>query len=438
MTWKIWRFSLPVRIFIGLLAGFCVGLVSRQFLAPADIDWTVTNILQPLGSVFMRLILMIIVPMAFSAIVLGILELSGHSLGAIGAKTIAWAALFSAVSVALALSLVNFIRPGERLEEKERTLLVADYRAHHADSSRKLVQQEKPPRPLFAAATELIPTNPLADAVNALSPNRPGGGIIGVMACALIVALALRAGEPSLSNPLRMLLENIFGLTMKIVDYAMLLAPYCVFCLGAASAARIGGGLFGTLSAYIICVCAGLLIEGLVFFPAVLWFVARRSPLAFFRGSREAALTAFGTASSNATMPVTMRVAEKELKVPRGIARFVVSLGAACNHNGTALFEAVTVLFIAQLFGMQLTTMEQLQVALLCMVSSIGAGGVPGGGIAMTTMVLVSLGLPAEAIGIVLGVDRILDMSRTALNVVGDLAIAVLVTGRTPGDESAQ
>lgn len=429
MNLRFWSWSLVSQMLAAVLVAIIAGFALRASLAPSSLDVLIAQVLTPLGTLFLRLIQMTVVPLVFCAIVLGVVELGeGHRLGRIGLKTLACALGFAAFSVLLALGLVNLIKPGGHLAPEKRAALVADY--GHAAKAPAATPEAKP---LLAAIIGFIPDNPIAEAATALRPTRVGGGIIGVMVFALAVGLAARSLAESETRAFRALCESGFALMMRIIGFAMRLAPLCVACLVTVTTARLGFELFGTLGRYVAVVIGGLLLEGVTLFPAVLWLGAGRSPLAFFRGAREAILTAFSTASSSATMPVAMRVAEEELRVPRPIARFAVILGAACNHNGTALFEAVTVLFLAQVFGIDLPVAAQLQVALLCMLSSVGAGGVPGGGLAMTIGVMATIGLPAEAIAIVMGVDRFLDMARTALNVTGDLVIATVVAGKPAG-----
>lgn len=428
-SWAFWRWNSALLMMAGLFLGIAAGLLLRA--ASADLSETLlSEILLPLGGLFLRLIVMTTVPLVFCAVVLGVVELGdGQSLGRLGLKTLLAATSFAAVSIVIALSLVNFVHPGTRLSSEQRAALVADYGSKHAHRAETPAPAQK--KPFLANLVELVPDNPLVEAVNALRPQRNGGGMIGVIVFALATGCAMRAAGPAAVRPLRDVCDAVLTCMMRIIAFAMRLAPACVFCLMAVTSARLGVEMFVALGHYMITVLGGLAISGLVFFPLVLRYVVRTSPLAFFGAAREAIVTAFSTASSGATMPVAMRVAETRLDIPRPIARFVVVLGAACNHNGTALYEAVTVLFLAQVFGLDLSLSLQLQVALLCMMSSIGAGGVPGGGLAMTVTVMASIGLPVEAIGLVMGLDRILDMSRTALNVTGDLVIAKLVSPKT-------
>lgn len=424
MIRKIFNLPLATRILAGLALGIASGLLARAVIAPGLVEQMIVQVAAPLGAIFLRIIVMVLVPLVFCAIVLGVVDLGDfRKLGRIGLKTLFWVVIFASVSVAVALALSNAIRPGERIPEAKRAALVADY----GDKMTQPKKQATADKPLLQSLVELIPNNPLADATTALNPVRSGGGILAVMIFALFFGVACLTMQERQRGFLRDLFESVFGVCMHIIGFGMVLAPICVACLGFVTAARLGLTIFTTFGAYAGIVLLGLGLQVAVVYPLVLHFFARRAPRTFFREAREAILMAFSTASSNATLPVALRVATSKLKVSPSVSRFVLTLGAAMNHNGTALYEAATVLFMAQLFGLDLTLAAQLQVALLCMIASVGAGGIPGGGLAMTVLVMVAIGLPGEAIAIVMGIDRLLDMSRTAVNVSGDLVIAVLV-----------
>jgi DAACS family dicarboxylate/amino acid:cation (Na+ or H+) symporter len=225
-------------------------------------------------------------------------------------------------------------------------------------------------------------------------------------------------------------LEQIFEACMKIVHVAMMLAPFAVFAIIFNTAFTFGTGVFGTLILYVVTVIVGLLLQQFGVYTALLRAVARRSPLEFFRNCREVYLYAFSTASSNATLPLSLDVAQNKLRLPPDISRFVLTVGSTANQNGTALFEGITVLFLAQVYGLDLGLGQQLRVMLMSVIAGIGTAGVPGGSLPMVLIVAQSVGVPAEGMGLILGVDRLLDMCRTTVNVSGDLVIAALVSGR--------
>jgi DAACS family dicarboxylate/amino acid:cation (Na+ or H+) symporter len=222
-------------------------------------------------------------------------------------------------------------------------------------------------------------------------------------------------------------LEGLFDVSMAIIGLAMRLAPYGLACLVFAMTARLGGGLLTTLAWFVLTALAGLALQLAVVYPLLLMFVARRSPWAFFRAISDAMLTAFGTSSSNATLPTALHVADEKLRLPAPVSRFVLTVGATANQNGTALYEGVVVLFLDQVFWVALTIPQQVTVVLMAVLGGVGTAGVPGGSIPMIIVVLHSIGVPGESIALVLGIDRILDMCRTTLNVTGDLVLASCV-----------
>jgi DAACS family dicarboxylate/amino acid:cation (Na+ or H+) symporter len=221
---------------------------------------------------------------------------------------------------------------------------------------------------------------------------------------------------------------------MRIVHFAMLLAPLAVFAIIFNTAFTFGTAVFASLFFYVVTVVAALLIQQFIVYSAVLWAFARRSPLEFFRNCREVYLYAFSTASSNATLPLSLDVAERKLGMPPDISRFVLTVGSTANQNGSALFEGVTVLFLAQVYGLDLTAGQQIRVMLMSILAGVGTAGVPGGSLPMVMIVAQSVGIPAEGMGLILGVDRFLDMCRSAVNVSGDLVIAALVSARETRD----
>ena len=269
-----------------------------------------------------------------------------------------------------------------------------------------------------------MPRNPLDSAVRALD-----GEIIALMVACLIIGAAMSA--PGLRDKVRLtlvpLLEQVFAVCIRVVGFAMSLAPAGVFSLALNAAFRNGFGVIVSLLGYVGVVLLGLLIQQFVVYPLMLKFLARRSPWKFFADCREVYLYAFSTSSSNATLPKSLETAETKLGIPSRISRFVLTVGATANQNGTALFEGVTVLFLAQVYGVELALGQQVVVVLMSIVAGIGTAGVPGGSLPLIVIVMQSVGVPAEGIGLVLGVDRFLDMCRTVVNVSGDLVIAAVV-----------
>jgi DAACS family dicarboxylate/amino acid:cation (Na+ or H+) symporter len=377
-----------------------------------------THVLRPIGQIFLRTIFMIVVPMVFSALVIGVYELGrGRGLGKVAGRTLAFTFLLSTSSVLLGVALVNLLRPG--VGARLGVAGTADVQAlrDNADAV----------KPLSDIIIELIPRNPLEAAVRALD-----GEMLALMVFALIFGVALsRAPQQDERALLVRVLDQVFDACMRIVQFAMRFAPIAVFAIVFNTAFAFGTDVFASLLFYVITVVAGLLLQQFLVYSAVLKTMAGRSPAEFFRACREVYLYAFSTASSNATLPLSLDVAERKLRLPPRVSRFVLTVGSTANQNGTALFEGVTVLFLAQVYGLDLSLSEQLRVMVMSVVAGIGTAGVPGGSLPMVMIVAQSVGIPAEGMGLILGVDRFLDMCRTAVNVSGDLVIAAVVSRRT-------
>ncbi len=407
------------RLLLGLFLGAVLGTVLHSY---ADLPWlnsVNTNFLLPIGQIFLRLIFMIVVPMIFSAIVLGVYELGkGHGLGRVAGKTLFYTVITSAFSVFIGISLVNFFQPGRGV--KIDTAVVAE----QAQAVSTIAGNAAAAKSISQALVDLIPKNPLDAAVRAFD-----GEIVAFMFFALIFGLALsRLPRKEAPSSMIQLLEDVFNTCMKIVDFAMKLAPLGVFALVFNTAFKFGISIFQSLFYYIVIVLCGLLLQQFVVYGALLKFVGRRSPLKYFRDCRDVYLYAFSTASSNATLPKALETAEHTLKLPPQISRFVLTVGSTANQNGTALFEGITVLFLAQVYGVDLSLAQQIQVVLMSVLAGIGTAGVPGGSLPLIMILLQTVGIPAEGMGIILGVDRFLDMCRTTVNVSGDLVIAGLVS----------
>ncbi|HXG61831.1 MAG TPA: dicarboxylate/amino acid:cation symporter [Planctomycetota bacterium] len=416
---------LPRRIVLGLAAGAAAGLLAHAFFPEGDARLArfVRYVAEPVGQIFLRLIFMVVLPLVFSALALGVAGLGDlRRLGRIGARTLLFTLLLSGASVAIGLTLANLVRPGERLPEERRRALRDQIR----DEAPSAVEQARRAKPLRDVLLDLIPKNPIQEMVGALDGSSPGGGMLAVMTFAFFFGVGL-ALAPARAGPLVAALEGLYDVSMAVIGLAMKLAPLGVAALIFSLTSTLGLGILATLALYVGTVVAGLAIHTFAVYPLVLALVARRSPRAFFRGAAEAMLTAFGTSSSSATLPTSLRAAEGPLGITPQVARFVLTVGATANQNGTALYEGVTVLFLAQVFGVDLSPAQQGTVLLMSVLAGVGTAGVPGGSLPLVAAVLLAVGVPAEGIGIILGVDRLLDMCRTAVNVTGDLAIAACV-----------
>jgi DAACS family dicarboxylate/amino acid:cation (Na+ or H+) symporter len=406
------------KLALALVAGIALGTALHGYADSPALAALNFHILRPIGQIFLRSIFMIVVPMVFSALVVGVYQLGrGRDLSGVAGLTLAFTLVLSSASVAIGVVLVNLLQPGRNVQ------LAGDAAA----SVQSIQANAAAARPLSDVLIELVPRNPLESAVRALD-----GEMLPLMVFAVIFGVAVsRLARPSDGDVLLVrFFEQIFDACMWIVQFVMKLAPLAVFAIVFNTAFTFGTDVISTLLFYVATVVAGLLIQQFVVYSAVLWAIARRPPVAFFRACREVYLYAFSTASSNATLPLSLDVAERKLHLPPQISRFVLTVGSTANQNGTALFEGVTVLFLAQVYGLDLTVGQQVRVMIMSIVAGIGTAGVPGGSLPMVMIVAQSVGIPAEGMALILGVDRFLDMCRTAVNVSGDLVIAALVSAR--------
>lgn len=388
------------------------------------IDFVARDVAETIGKVFLRLILMVVVPLVVSALALGVIGIGDlRQLGRIGMRTLFLTLLLSAIAVCLGVGLVNLFRPGHGLESSQREALKARY----TQKAEETVDKAKSAKSAKQTVLDMLPENPLQEMVGAVDGSSKGNGILAVMVFSLIIGVAVTMVPKEKAQPLIDLFEAVFEVTMVVIRFAMAIAPVAVGCLTFALVAQLGLAIIKPLLGFAGTVLLGLSIQMFVVYSLVVAIVAKRSPREFFRQCQEAIWTAFGTSSSNATLPTALRVAQDQLRVKPEVARFVLTVGATGNQNGTALYEGVVVLFLAQAFGIDLTLSQQVAVVLMSIMAGVGTAGVPGGSIPMIVVVMASVGVPPEGIGIILGVDRILDMCRTTLNVTGDLALACCI-----------
>jgi len=418
---------LHTKILLGLLIGLISGLVvNTLYPANQNIQWFVSNIAYPAGQIFLRMIFMIVIPLIFTAIVLGVADFKDiHKIGRVGIKSLLFTVVITAVSVLIGIVLVNLVQPGSRILAEDREVLIQTLSNNQNVS--QIVSAAKETKGLMQIIIDIIPRNPFVDIVNAFDPNYRGGGLLAVMFFALIFGVALALSKSERTDMLTKTLEGLYDVVMKIIDFAMKLAPFGVAALIFSVASQLGFQIISTLLLYVLVVLAALLIHLLVTYGAILKFIIKRNPIDFFKAISEVMITAFSTSSSNATLPTSMRVTSEKLNVNKDISNFVLTVGSTANQNGTALFEGITVLFLAQFYGIDLSVGQQILVVVLSIIAGVGTAGVPGGSLPMIVMVLQTVGIPAEGIGIIFGVDRLLDMSRTVVNVTGDIVLALWV-----------
>jgi DAACS family dicarboxylate/amino acid:cation (Na+ or H+) symporter len=381
--------------------------------APAT-EQFVSSVTEPIGRVWLNALIMVVIPLIVSTLSVGIAGLGSlKRLGRIGVVAMLSFLSLTALSTILGLTAVNLIKPGEGLDASVTQRLMDTYQG---DSDAMGLADGAFGIDLFV---RIVPRNPVQAAAN--------GEMLAVIFFALMIGVGLTIVPKEKGQPLLNFLESLGQVTIAIIGLAMKVAPLGVACLIFSVTARFGFEILFNLLKYIMTVVGSLAFFFVVGYSLILRFVAKRDPIEFMKRARVVILTGFSTSSSNATLPTTMRVAREELGISKAVAGFVLPLGATMNMNGTALFEGVTVLFIAQVFGVNLSLSSQLIVILMSVVTAIGVAGVPGGSIPLLMMVLGIVGVPVEGIAIVLGVDRILDMCRTTLNVGGDLVTASIV-----------
>ncbi|HEX8723736.1 MAG TPA: dicarboxylate/amino acid:cation symporter [Pyrinomonadaceae bacterium] len=431
---------LHTRILIGLAVGVLAGVAVNALRGDRDpgVEWFVSNFTEPVGALFLRLLLMIVVPLVFSSLVVGVAGIGDvRKLGRVGLKSFAYCLVISAISVVIGLTLANTIRPGERIDPATSAALQQRYGEAASKQVGAAKTSASSDTPLMSVVKTVVPANPLAAAaglVTGAATQSDTPNMLHLMFFALVVGVAVTLLPAEVTAPLLRGFQGLYEVTAKIIDLVMKFAPYAVACLLFNNMARFGLDLLVALGWFVVTVLAGLALHMFGVYSLSVYFLSRISPLTFFRRIRTVILTAFSTSSSNATLPTALRVSEENLGVPQEINSFVLTVGATANQNGTALYEGVTVLFLAQLAGVDLTIGQQLMVVYLAILGGVGTAGVPSGSIPFIIGVLASIGVNPALIAIILGVDRILDMCRTTLNVAGDITAATYVA-RSEGYE---
>jgi DAACS family dicarboxylate/amino acid:cation (Na+ or H+) symporter len=390
-----------------LLFGALLGAASLAVLAGAfalDALQPLLRVAQPVGQLFIGLLVVVVIPLAVTSLVLALADLDPRSLGRLGGRLLLYATGSSAVAALIGLLLVTAVGPGRGV----------------------------PPALRETVGTRL----PSPGAAAVTGPARPSPAMVSLLA--LVVAtvatgIALGRLRGPRSTALRWRIEALHRSSTNAAGWVMRLAPLGVGALLFTTAMRLGTAAVQPLLSYVAVVIAGLLLHGGVVYALAVRFLGGMSPARFFRGARAAMATAFSTASSAAALPTALRVAEEELRLPPAVARLVLTAGSAMNQNGTTLFEGVTVLFLAQVYGVDLSLLQQAAVLAISVLAGVGSAGVPGGGTFAIATLLLLFGIPVEGVGLIAGVDRLLDMCRTTVNVTGDLALAVIVSRHEGG-----
>jgi Na+/H+-dicarboxylate symporter len=400
--------SLNAQILLGAIFGVAAGVYLHGLGAEHQTVQTVLYASGLVGTLFIDLLKMVLIPLVFCSITVGIANLRQHQqMQRVWVTTILFFVSSMAIAIVLGLAASLYFKPGAGLSINLFEHAMQNFEA-----------KQLPLPEFFAQFLHGLFVNPFA----ALSQ----GNVLAVVMFALMLGIALVMGGERFKH-LRTLLQEALDVTMLIVEWVMRLAPLGIMALLIKLVAGQDVAMLAILAKFVAVVVGTLLLHGVVVLPLILYLFTRMSPLTFWRGAREALVTAFATSSSSATLPVTLRCASQQLNVKPEIAGFVVPLGATINMDGTALYEAAAALFIANLIGVELTIAQQLIVCFTAMIAAMGAPGIPSAGMVTMVMVLQSVGLPAEAIAILLPVDRLLDTLRTAVNVQGDMIGSLVV-----------
>ena len=415
--------KLHTQISIGLVAGAIVG-VGANIIGGAT-DSTIADQvarLRPFGDAWIRAITAVVIPLVVASLVVGAASLGDmRTLGRLGGKTVGYYVATTAIAVSIGLVLSNVVRPGSGMSEASRNALLAEF----AEDAEGRIELAREAPGIGQLLIDMIPSNPI------------GAAAEGDMLPLILFTLVFGAAASLLADEKKKVLVGFFDavnhVSMTIIHWIMKLAPYAVFALIAAVTARFGSSILKSLLVYALTVVAGLAIHAFGTYGLAVKFLARLRLRDFYKRIREVQLLGFSTSSSNATLPVTIATAEEKLGISTRVAGFVLPLGATINMDGTALYQGVAVMFIAQVFGIDLHWTAQLTVVLTATLASVGAAGVPSAGIITLAIVLRQANVPETGIALILGVDRILDMCRTAVNVTGDLSASAFVS-RSEGE----
>ena len=397
------------------------GGVTAKRMPVSGFGQKLLGFLDPIGALFMRLLKMVIVPLVFSSLLVGVASLGDvRKLGRLGGRTILLYTATTAVAVSLGLLVANLISPGSFVDPEAKARLLSEFQGMASAKSDSAANAPS----MVENLLQIIPTNPIESLAT--------GNMLQIIFFALFLGVALtmlpkdERGEPKGGTIIRFF-DDLQEAMIVVINLIMKLAPYGVAALVASVLGQSGWSVLKALMVYSLTVLFGLALQTLLVYGGLIRFVGRVKISEFFRLIRPAQLLAFSTSSSSATLPVSMEVAEDDLKMSKEVASFVLPLGSTVNMDGTALYQGVAAVFIAQVFGMDLTLGDQLSIVLAATMASIGAAGVPGAGIVTLALVLTASGIPQVGLALILGMDRLLDMFRTAVNVTGDLSVAAVM-----------
>jgi len=399
------KVPLHMKIFIGLFLGIVVGLIFGPKARSIEF----------IRTIFIRLITMLVVPLIFFSLSLGTASLGDiKKLGRIGLKTIIYFTLTTAIAIVIGLVAANLLKPGTGLNEQVKQDLLKNYQ-QSAENQTSIIEQ-KPS--LISVLVNIVPTNP----IKAMAE----GEMLQVIFIALLFGICLTLINSEKSRQLLQLFDGANEAILQAINLVMKFAPYGVLALLASIIGQFGAGILLTLLKYILVVILGLSVHAIVVDGLLVRYLGKMKPAQFFKHTTDAMLIAFSTSSSNATIPVALECMDK-LKVKREYSSFVIPLGATINMDGTALYQGVAAVFIAQIYGINLTLGAQATIVLMALLASIGTAGVPGAGMIMLAMVLKQVNIPLEGVALILGVDRIIDMCRTTVNMIGNMAASIFI-----------
>ena len=378
-----------------------------------------------IGDIFLALIKLVVVPLVFLSLLVGVASLGNlRQLGRIGGLTLGYFLTTTVAALVIGVTLATVLRPGDALDDEQSAAMLASYEG----AAGSAVSNAAGAPQFGEQIVSIVPTNPFRSLVS--------GDMLQIIFLALLFGVALTLLDPERAAPLIDLADRANDAVIMVVMMAMELAPYGVAALLFKVVGTTGLGVLIALGLYALVVIAGLLLQVVVVYGGVVRFGAGVPFFTFLRGIRPALLLAFSTSSSSATLPLTKQCVEENLNVSQPVSSFVLPLGATINMDGTALYQGVAALFIAQIYAMDLSMLDQLTIVLTATLASIGAAGVPGAGMVTLTMVLTAVGVPTEGVALILGVDRVLDMLRTTTNVVGDAAAALFLDRFSSGDQA--
>lgn len=410
--------KLHTKILLGLALGAAAGITTNLTIGPTHPAVTVVNdyLAYPVGQIFLRMLFMVVMPLVFASISLGVAGLGDiRKVGRVGGKAVGYFMATTVLAATLGLIVVNTLRPWERISPETREELMTRFAGDASGRVEAAATSE------FGVQTlvNIVPRNPVQAAANT--------DLLGIIFFGLAFGAALTLLPAERAKPMIDVLEALNDVVIQIIHFAMILAPFGVAALIFGVASRFGFDLLVAIAAYVVTVLLALVLHVGLTLSTIIRFFIGMSPVRFISRVKAALITAFSTSSSSATLPTALDVAETQLGVPRRIAGFVLPIGSTMCMNGTAIFEGITVIFVAKIFNVDLTVPQMAIVMVMSVITAIGAAGVPGGSIPLLVGIMTMFGVPGEGIAIVLGVDRILDMSRTTVNVCSDLTAATWV-----------